>query len=160
MAQASAPVSCMKYTSEKYLYIQGGFTAVATIRTQSNQLIVLDLTVPTWPTSNPPWLFPSGDPAKAIDLINILTLTWRMFSILTSRISLFTFCEPFEKWITVECVRCLCYSSLGRTFYFFEQSERFLLTTKNKSTCQHSGEEEKTIVHATDRANTEPIGRS
>jgi hypothetical protein len=50
----------MAYASagENYLYIQGGFTEVGKIRTQSNQLFALDLTVQTWSTSRPPWLAP------------------------------------------------------------------------------------------------------
>ncbi|KAG9061504.1 hypothetical protein KI688_007082 [Linnemannia hyalina] len=50
----------MSYASldEKTLYIQGGFTTVGTQRTQVNQFAALDLTVPSWPTSSPPWMIP------------------------------------------------------------------------------------------------------
>ncbi|KAF9144705.1 hypothetical protein BGX30_011726 [Mortierella sp. GBA39] len=41
-----------------YLYIQGGFTSVATLRTAVPQFFALDLVVETWPTSTPPWTWP------------------------------------------------------------------------------------------------------
>ncbi|KAG0061058.1 hypothetical protein BGZ89_011783 [Linnemannia elongata] len=50
----------MSYASldEKTLYIQGGYTTVGTQRTQVNQFVALDLTVPSWSTSSPPWMTP------------------------------------------------------------------------------------------------------
>ncbi|KAF8971992.1 hypothetical protein BGZ46_010176 [Entomortierella lignicola] len=49
------PVSYMAYASvdEKTLYIQGGSTD--TSNTMTNQFFALDLTVPNWSASNPPW---------------------------------------------------------------------------------------------------------
>ncbi|KAF9144704.1 hypothetical protein BGX30_011725 [Mortierella sp. GBA39] len=59
-AQSPQSTCCMSYASldEKTLYIQGGYTTVGTQRTQVNQFAALDLTVPSWPTSSPPWMIP------------------------------------------------------------------------------------------------------
>lgn len=59
-AQTPQSTCCMSYASldEKTLYIQGGFTTVGTNRTQVDQFAALDLTVPSWPTSSPPWMLP------------------------------------------------------------------------------------------------------
>ncbi|KAF9144706.1 hypothetical protein BGX30_011727 [Mortierella sp. GBA39] len=59
-AQTPAGVTCMAYANldEKTLYIQGGTGFQSNARYQTSYFIALDLTVSTWPTSNPPWLWP------------------------------------------------------------------------------------------------------
>lgn len=59
-AQSPQATCCMSYASldEKTLYIQGGYTTVGIQRTQVNQFVALDLTVPSWSTSSPPWMTP------------------------------------------------------------------------------------------------------
>ncbi|KAG0366152.1 hypothetical protein BGX24_003826 [Mortierella sp. AD032] len=42
---------------ENFLYIQGGLTTVDTVRSAINQFVALDLTVDSWSTSNPPWVW-------------------------------------------------------------------------------------------------------
>ncbi|KAK5815764.1 hypothetical protein F5H01DRAFT_194719 [Linnemannia elongata] len=56
-AQLAVPVCCMSYThiDETTLYIQGGLD---NNRTAVNQFIALDLTIPSWDASAPPWKIP------------------------------------------------------------------------------------------------------
>ena len=58
-AQLIVPVCCMSYTNidETRLYIQGGLN---NNRTTVNQFIALDLTVPAWEASAPPWSKPQN----------------------------------------------------------------------------------------------------
>ncbi|KAF9538092.1 hypothetical protein EC957_007256 [Mortierella hygrophila] len=60
LAQTPVPVCCMAtaISDGSYLYIQGGFTSVATLRTAVPQFFALDLLVETWSTSTPPWTWP------------------------------------------------------------------------------------------------------
>ncbi|KAG9061507.1 Leucine-zipper-like transcriptional regulator 1 [Linnemannia hyalina] len=59
-AQTPVGVTCMAYANldEKTLYIQGGIGFKSNARYQTSSFFALDLTVSTWPTSNPPWLWP------------------------------------------------------------------------------------------------------
>ncbi|KAF9153846.1 hypothetical protein BG015_002514 [Linnemannia schmuckeri] len=45
---------------ERFLYIQGGLTEVGSDQTPASQFIALDLTVDSWSTSAPPWVWPQS----------------------------------------------------------------------------------------------------
>ncbi|KAK3843923.1 MAG: hypothetical protein J3R72DRAFT_95653 [Linnemannia gamsii] len=62
MAKSPTAVCCMAHAvaDENVLYIQGGFSAMGAAPTDVNQFFALDLTVATWPTSNPPWVWPES----------------------------------------------------------------------------------------------------
>ncbi|KAK5801778.1 hypothetical protein F5H01DRAFT_397646 [Linnemannia elongata] len=59
---APSPVCCMAFASidERRLYIQGGLTEVGNKRAPLNQFFSLDLTVGSWSTSDPPWIWPQS----------------------------------------------------------------------------------------------------
>ncbi|KAG0277419.1 hypothetical protein BGZ95_005972 [Linnemannia exigua] len=60
MAKSPTAVCCMAHAvaDERALYIQGGLSVEGAVRTEVNQFFALDLTVATWSTSNPPWVWP------------------------------------------------------------------------------------------------------
>lgn len=95
-AQSPQSTCCMSYASldEKTLYIQGGYTTVGTVRTKVNQFIALDLTVPSWSTSSPPWMTP---PYRAGIAPNS---SWHSMAVSKDHASLFIW-DPFNTgWST------------------------------------------------------------
>lgn len=95
-AQSPQSTCCMSYASldEKTLYIQGGFTTVGTVRTKVNQFVALDLTVPSWSTSSPPWMTP---PYRAGIAPNS---TWHSMAVSKDHASLFIWDPLNTGWST------------------------------------------------------------
>ncbi|KAF9322568.1 hypothetical protein BGZ91_004216 [Linnemannia elongata] len=82
-AQLAVPVCCMSYThiDETALYIQGGLD---NNRTAVNQFIALDLTIPAWDASAPPWLIPPN-----LNGTNPPTSSWHSMVVAKDRGKLF-----------------------------------------------------------------------
>ncbi|KAK5801779.1 hypothetical protein F5H01DRAFT_354645 [Linnemannia elongata] len=92
LAQTPVPVCCMAtaISDDSYLYIQGGFTTTATLRTAVPQFVALDLAVEIWSTSSPPWKWlPSigGTPPP--------TSTWHSMAVSKDRGNFFIW-DPFQ----------------------------------------------------------------
>ncbi|KAF9133812.1 hypothetical protein BGW39_008855 [Mortierella sp. 14UC] len=102
MAQKPTAVCCMAHAvaDENTLYIQGGYSAEATGRREVNQFVSLDLTVASWSTSNPPWVWPEN-PGNAI----ILTGSYHSMTVEKGLESLFIW-NPYQPnpWWTYNTV--------------------------------------------------------
>ncbi|KAH7051421.1 hypothetical protein BKA57DRAFT_457172 [Linnemannia elongata] len=91
LAQTPVPVCCMAtaISDDSYLYIQGGFTSTATLRTAVPQFVALDLSVEVWSTSSPPWKWPLSLGTTPP------TSTWHSMAVSKDRGYLFIW-DPFQ----------------------------------------------------------------
>lgn len=92
LAQIPTPVCCMAFANvdENLLYIQGGFTNASNIQISIAQFIALDLTVDSWSTSAPPWVWP-----QSFGPTTTPTSSWHSMTVAKDRNNLFIW-DPFQ----------------------------------------------------------------